>query len=121
MEIDCLNCVLEAAKILAGQSGTAKEKFAKAGQLFWSALIYVESWPPDLAERAKQISNVFMEHGTVEYTARQLDAAAATARVKELAESVSDLAADLEIAERDGTLALPSQLPSRFMARRRMS
>jgi len=118
METDCLNCVSEAAKILTGRKGTAKEKFAKAGQLFWSALIYVESWPPDLADRAQQISRRFMQYGTVEYTATQLNPATAAARVKELAVSVSGLAADIERAVRNGTRVLPSQPKSQFAAAR---
>jgi len=104
MGTDRLRYVFDAAKILAGQEGTAKEKFAKAGQLFWSALIFVESWPSDLVERAQQISRRFMEHGTVVYTAKRLDRSTAMARVHELAESVSSLATDLERVELDGTL-----------------
>ena len=104
METDRLNYVSEAAEILAGRSGTARERFAKAGQSFWSALIHIESWPPDLAARAEQISRRFMEHGTVVTTARCLDRATAMARVRELAESVSSLAADIERAELNGTL-----------------
>jgi len=100
-----LNYVSEAARILTGRSGTAKEKFAKAGQHFWSALIFIESWPPDLAARAQQISRRFLEHGTVEQTAKRLDRATVTARVRELAESVSSLAADIELAKRNGTIA----------------
>lgn len=100
---DRVNCVSAAATVLSDQRGTAREKFVKAGRLFWSALIYVD-WPPDLAERALQISKRFMEHGTVEDTAKMLDRATALARVRDLAESVSSLAAHLELAERDGTL-----------------
>ncbi len=115
MATDCLSYVSEASRILTGRNGTAKEKFAKAGQLFWSALIYVESWPPDLADRAQQISRRFMQYGTVEYTAKQLSPATAATRVKELAESVSDLAADIEIAELNGVLDLQSTpKPFRF-------
>ena len=101
---DRVNFVSAAAGILADQRGTAKEKFVRAGRLFWSALIYLDSWPRDLAERAQQISKRFMEYGTVECTAKILDKAAATARVRELAESVSSLAAQIELAERDGAL-----------------
>ena len=109
MTPDCLNHVSEAAKILTGQSGTAKENLAKAGQHFWSALMYIESWPPNLAEKAQQISRRFMEHGTVESTANMLDPDTATARVKELAESVSSLAAEIELAVREGRLALQNR------------
>lgn len=60
-----LNYVSEAARILTGRSGTAKEKFAKAGQHFWSALIFIESWPPDLAARAQTDFQTFFgaRHG----------------------------------------------------------
>jgi hypothetical protein len=111
---NCLTCVRNAAKILASQTGADKEKFLKGGQLFWSALIYLESWPRDLANRARQIARRFLEHGTVENTANTLEPNVMIARVRELAQCVSELATDIELAMHNGTFVLhggPSSFP----------
>jgi hypothetical protein len=100
---DCLTCLREAATVLAGPTGTDKEKFLKAGQLFWSALIYLDSWPPNLADRAQQIARRFMERGTVEYTANRLEPKTIAARVPELVQCVCELATDVERAVQNRT------------------
>ena len=55
MKPDSMRHVIEAARILAGQHGAATETFAQAGRHFWRALIDVDSWPGNLAEKAQQI------------------------------------------------------------------
>ena len=50
MSPDSFECVVKAAEILAGETGTAREQLAGAGRRFWRAIIDVDCWPRDLAK-----------------------------------------------------------------------
>ncbi len=109
MKVESMHHVTEAARILASQHGVAKERLAQAGRRFWRALIDVDSWPRNLAEKAQRICGRFMENGTIESTVNAMNPGTAAERAKELAESVASLAADIELAVREGELALQDQ------------
>jgi len=106
MKLDSMHHVTVAARILADQHGAAKDRLAQAGPRFWRALIDVDSWPRDLAEKARQICSRFMEKGTIEWTVNAMDPHTAAERVEELAKSVASLLADIKLAAREGGLAL---------------
>jgi hypothetical protein len=108
MKLDSMHNVTAAARILADQHGAAKDRLAQAGVCFWRALIDVDSWPRDLAEKAQQICRRFMENGTVELTVNAMDPHTAADRVEELAKSVASLLADIKLALQDGRLATPA-------------
>jgi hypothetical protein len=96
--------VAKAAEALRGPIGAPRERLLKAGNEFWAGMIHPDHWPLDLWEKAWQICDVLMADGTVETTVEGMDAETAKRVAAEVADDMTQLAADIELARREGRI-----------------